>query len=128
MPSTWQARKTKCSYSSIDISASCACAFVGKTTPHQLSSPAAIRSQRRLASLRLEAIRRWWRSGGTRVRARVFSSAQIVTIACTNSISAAAIGERNASWSSFPFFTRISESCSGSTFAYGWAPAARAAR
>jgi hypothetical protein len=87
-----------------------------------------MRSQRRLASRRLEAIRRWWRSGGTRLSARVFDSAQTVTIASTNSISAAAIGDRNSSWSSFPFFTRISGSCSSSTFAYGWPPALRAAR
>ena len=34
-----------------------------RAMPHQRSSPAATRSQRRFASLRCVAIRRWWRSG-----------------------------------------------------------------
>ena len=56
----------------IDMPASWACAGVGKSTPHQRSSCAAIRAQRRLVSSRVAAISRWCRSGARAAqRARV---------------------------------------------------------
>ena len=90
-PSTWQARKTKLAYCSSDMPASCACAGAGQSTPAQPSSPAEIRAQRRFVSCRVAAIKRWCRSGGEPVSARVFASDQMVTIASIASTSASAV-------------------------------------
>ena len=64
----------------------------------------------------MAAIKRWCRSGGEPVSARVFASDQIVTIASIASTSASAVGRMNSICSSLPSATRASAAASSSTF------------
>jgi hypothetical protein len=84
--------------------------------PHQLISPAEIRSQRRFESLRWAAMYAAWRVGSTRESARVFVSDQTVTSASSRSISSHWIGEMYASCSSDPSRRRFSPSPESAMF------------